>query len=190
MRAFRGALVLPHAAKRAYRLRLRPEATRPIAISKAASACLMTTPDQHTRAMARGAWQCPQCSGGWQQFQIETDKAVCPSCGYAGGNTNPDVSTGALCHVSLRIDPKDALAAHDGELHKVIAKFSYADHDKQFDTLAAQEAKLHESIEAAHKKINDLAAIGIRTLFSMGDNPVVTPTDRLELRLVLCKVTE
>jgi hypothetical protein len=146
--------------------------------------------ERHAVAMARNEIQCPQCPGGWLKYFVEKDSLQCVLCGYAGGTIKPNVATGALCHVSLRIDPKDAIAAHDGELYRIIAQMTDGKHDAEFNKLVAQERFLHESIDAARKKINDLAARGLRTLFSMGDTPVVTPTDRLELRLVLCKVTE
>lgn len=45
----------------------------------------MTTPDQHARAMSRGAWQCPNCPLGFQRFDILSDLSACPNCGYHGG---------------------------------------------------------------------------------------------------------
>ena len=150
----------------------------------------MTSQIGHTRAMEQQLWQCPQCENGWQQYLVAEDVSECPNCKYRGGAIKSNVSTGAICHVSLRIDAKEALAAHDGELYKIISKIGDGKHQKQFDSLVAQEQQLHNSIDAARKKINDLAAIGLRTLFSMGDEPAMTPSDKLELRLVLCKVTE
>jgi hypothetical protein len=150
----------------------------------------MTSDLGHAHAMEQQLWQCPQCPGGWAQYRVSEDAMVCPSCGYHGGVTKPDVSTGAICHVSLRIDAKEALAAHDGEIYRILEKMTDSKHDARFNKLAAEEQKLHDSVDAARKKINDLAAIGLHTLFSMGKEPVVNHSDQLELRLVLCRVAD
>ena len=48
------------------------------------------TPEQHARAMARGAWQCPACALGFQRFEITEDLNICPNCGYHGGDIPED----------------------------------------------------------------------------------------------------
>jgi Zn ribbon nucleic-acid-binding protein len=41
--------------------------------------------DEKSKALAYGAWQCPQCPEGWQVYMIAIDMNVCAKCGYKGG---------------------------------------------------------------------------------------------------------
>jgi hypothetical protein len=36
-------------------------------------------------ALAYGAWACPRCADGWEQYLIHSDMHICAVCGYKGG---------------------------------------------------------------------------------------------------------
>lgn len=41
--------------------------------------------ENHSEAMSRKEWQCPQCELGYQGYNRTMDGYGCPVCGYSGG---------------------------------------------------------------------------------------------------------
>ena len=93
------------------------------------------------------------------------------------------VSDGCLCHVSLRVPASDIIGSHDGHVYRLLERIAAGQMDCIDKQLAAEIA-----LESARGRVSDLVRIGMRTLLSMGTDPLVGPGDHLELRLLLCRV--